>query len=617
MAKRYYTTTKSGEEVEVDEILAKQLVAQGKKKVEDFEIEEYESPSEMRSRAKSEYETDVRNLENQANIEKYGAFFPRAARSETIPQMIGGGVLDIASAPGRFAVGAVAGTGAKLGGGEFFETYNDVASRPGVDPNTNLGSQIIEGAVKDPFAIPIAFTGGLAARILPKIPGVASVIAKSPKLGSALLHGVAGGIENIIAGGIERGVDPNKKMWDPEAMAWEGGLGTILGGAGKAGADWLKGLGNTDIGRALLKKTSQNKLVIGKDGQLAAMIKEGYGVDVVNPNTKRIDEEKLGRFLVEQSRGDNAIAQSKYTRVPQWITNQKELVGEELGDLRELASSGKLPEKLKKQDEPSVADELISEALGKSTKTTDIEPQRLNIDDLMERARQSVTQGTGNRRNIISESQIKDFYNDIYDILPETGISFDPVTGVTTRDHARQLDPVQLQQLNEFLYNAGKESSLKYHPSKEQYATELRQLISDEQKKILDNYESRNIPAKYSSLIDLETRAVTSPVLNPNRPSFFQGGVMATGARGVGSLASKAGELPTAGIVGKRTAKEFLQSAIRTPSRTPEQSQESERNVFMKLKPADQRVFARAQDRLRFDPNDREARQILDSYMIR
>jgi len=617
MAKRYYTTTKSGEEVEVDEILAKQLVAQGKKKVEDFEIEEYESPSEMRSRAKSEYETDVRNLENQANIEKYGAFFPRAARSETIPQMIGGGVLDIASAPGRFAVGAVAGTGAKLGGGEFFETYNDVASRPGGDPNTNLGSQIIEGAVKDPFAIPIAFTGGLAARILPKIPGVASVIAKSPKLGSALLHGVAGGIENIIAGGIERGVDPNKKMWDPEAMAWEGGLGTILGGAGKAGADWLKGLGNTDIGRALLKKTSQNKLVIGKDGQLAAMIKEGYGVDVVNPNTKRIDEEKLGRFLVEQSRGDNAIAQSKYTRVPQWITNQKELVGEELGDLRELASSGKLPEKLKKQDEPSVADELISEALGKSTKTTDIEPQRLNIDDLMERARQSVTQGTGNRRNIISESQIKDFYNDIYDILPETGISFDPVTGVTTRDHARQLDPVQLQQLNEFLYNAGKESSLKYHPSKEQYATELRQLISDEQKKILDNYESRNIPAKYSSLIDLETRAVTSPVLNPNRPSFFQGGVMATGARGVGSLASKAGELPTAGIVGKRTAKEFLQSAIRTPSRTPEQSQESERNVFMKLKPADQRVFARAQDRLRFDPNDREARQILDSYMIR
>lgn len=40
MAKRYFTTTKSGEEVEVDQDIARELVALGKKKPEDFEIEE-------------------------------------------------------------------------------------------------------------------------------------------------------------------------------------------------------------------------------------------------------------------------------------------------------------------------------------------------------------------------------------------------------------------------------------------------------------------------------------------------------------------------------------------------------------------------------------------------
>lgn len=646
MTKRYYTTTKTGEEVEVDEALAKQLVAQGKKQPSDFQIEEDEitpstqsvsSPSayasEMRDRAKSDYEEEVRNLKNQETQEKYGMYFPRTVKAETFPQALGAAVLDASSLPGRAIAAGIGGlaTGAGekfIGNGEFLnpalEEAQQIMSRKGGNEYRGFIPQMAESIVKDPFLIPTLATGGIVG-MSSKIPHFAEiagkVLMKSPKLISTAGHGLAAGLENIIGGIAERGVDPSAKTFDKSEMITEGVLGGILGSAGHAGEEWLRGLGDTDIGRALIKKITPSKLEAGAGKKLAEMINEGYGETITRDKSELLDPKKLGKFLSEKSsQPDEFLPDSKYTRIPEWIETQKEKIGNEIGE-KQRGLTGERIEITKDNfdDAMSVIPEIDQPNIMRTFRTNPDAiqtyegraPTLTELEDLIKAANKKTMIGKSGRENIVSQQEIQNFLNDVYDLLPTKSESYNPSTGLFDRIHDTQLDPIQLQQLNKFLYNAGKESSLKYHPSKEQFATELRKLISGIQSDILrKNYgpEAAKLPKQYAALADLDKYAKTSPILNPDRPSVFEGGIIKGIGRGTMGLASQIAESQPI----RRWTKAGIQSAIRSPERTQNAPAEQAR-FYQSLSSADQRAFMRATEALRFNPNDPEALAILNS----
>lgn len=603
MTKRYYTTTKSGEEVEVDEILAKQLVAQGKKKVEDFEIEEYESPSEMRSRAKSEYETDVAAIKQQDVMDRQNqnpimsSIYPRASKAENVAQMFGGGVLDVTSLPGRAAAaligGAATGLGEKfIGDGEFLNPALDEASqifgRKGGNEYAGFVPRMAESIVKDPLMPVTISTGGLMAGIGKLAP---KLVSKSP----AIVNAIASGLENVGIGALERGVDPNEKAGDISQISSDFTLGGLIGGVGHKGSEWLKGFGDTDIGRAILKKITPTKLQAGESTKLGKLIEEGFGVDVIDPKTGRPDAKKLGAWLAEQSRGSDILAESKYTRIPEWISNERAAVGNELGNIRKNLG------KLDVEFDPKTGNAIITE------------PMKTNILKEIGLIDKQFSNPLDGETTLLSWPEIGKFKQEIGELLPNGVLKKDLITGESKYDKDWNLTPNQLQQLNEFLYNAGKESSLKYHPSKEQYAVELRKRISDIQQEILRSTKNDpTLPKKYAALKDLETLALKTSVLNPDRPAFFDGGVAATIGRGGKSLGAMAGELP---VPAKRTAKEFfLQAQVRSESRTKKAPQD-EAKFYQSLSSADQRVFMRAKELLRFNPSDTTALKTIENLV--
>jgi len=600
-----------------------------------YAVPESPSPSpyalEMRNKAKSDYEAEVRNLKNQANIENYGALFPRATKSETIPQMLGGAILDATSLPGRTVAagigGLFTGLGEKiLGNGEFLNPALDEAaqimSRKGGNEYQGFIPQMAESIVKDPFLIPTIATGGIAGGVskLPKLIKMAEpLIAKSPKLISTAGHGLAAGLENIIGGIAERGVDPTAKTFDKSEMITEGVLGSILGSAGHAGAEWLRGLGDTDIGRALIKKITPTKL-IGKEGQLIGkLIKEGFDADVVKPN-KELDAKKLGKFLSEQSSQPKAfLPDSKYTRIPEWIETNRGQVGADIGGYRKLLSGEKV--KVTPENIGDFPEDFQIQAMRIQKRNPDAaihyqenEPKLTDLQALIDEAKRKVSVGESGRENIISESEIRNFImNDIKDLLPSIRENFNPETLRFDKDVAAdtKLDPTQLQQLQEFLYNAGKESSPKYHPSKEEFAKELRKLISNTQSDLFKKHispEAALLPKQYAALTHLEELGKKSPILNPDRPSVFEGGIIKGVGRGAMGLASQIAESRPI----RRTTKEGIQAAVRAPERTQNAPEEHAR-FYQSLSSADQRVFMRAVEALRFDPNDKEALAILNS----
>ena len=162
--KRYYTTDKNGEEVEVTREVAKQLISMGKKSASDFTIEE---DVEQKSSA-PEKQKQAEPKEQPGTAERItGSLFPRtleaAKRGEEFPLI--SGIADAASLPGR-AVAAGLGTFAAGSDIGFKGIGAEMASRMAQTRSNAdfLPTRIAEDVVRDPLLL-IA-------------PGVSSVVGK-------------------------------------------------------------------------------------------------------------------------------------------------------------------------------------------------------------------------------------------------------------------------------------------------------------------------------------------------------------------------------------------------------------------------------------------------------
>ncbi len=599
MTKRYYTTTKSGEEVEVDEILAKQLVAQGKKKVEDFEIEEYESPSETQIttpvQSKPEYAKDWLQKKNPTVIE---TIFPRASKEGTnIVQKAFGGLLDVTSIPGRTVASVIGAAGSKLGGADFSESFTDIMSNPAGDPNTNIGSQLIEGMVKDPFLPVMAATGVGIAPYLTKLP--ASVAA-----------GVGGGIENLIAGAIERGVDPNQKIYDPGAAGLEFTLGTIFGAGGRKLAQTLKGASNIDIGNAILNTFTPTQRQTGRPGKLATLIEQGWGKDAkITREDRTIDPELLGKFLSEQSFPKKGIfpGESKLQRIPNWIRSESAKTGQEIERMTDEMSEAMSGLEGHVED---IARRLES---GRDPFSGPTEKNRENVIAIFDK----LIADKKAKGELYSRQEAESLKRAIQDYLQPTGeklvniesLRYEPV-------FEENLTPKQLKTINDFLYTEAKDHLTKGRHTREELAGTMREQISDIRQGQYEKYygdKAPLLPKQYAALMDLDVLATKSPEINPQirKNQFNSPPLTLQAARGLRSAGEQFAEarIPAGKVMGIPTREIGLldlalqsgQAVTREPSRS-------------NLTAADQRIIARAQDIRRFNPNDPGALSILRSY---
>ncbi len=116
MAKRYFTTDKIGDTVEVDQELARQLVAQGKKTPADFEIEDDGQPAAP-APATTAPPKEVGSLEAIAP-----SFLSASQGGQGYAGRTWGAAKDLLSLPLRTVAGAGSALGTALGGGSIDES---------------------------------------------------------------------------------------------------------------------------------------------------------------------------------------------------------------------------------------------------------------------------------------------------------------------------------------------------------------------------------------------------------------------------------------------------------------------------------------------------------------
>lgn len=162
--KRYYTTTKTGESVEVPQDLAKQLVKMGKKKPEDFEIEDApDAPAEPAAPAAPVAPTQAVQAPQEQKVPTLlEAVFPRSTSPEARAD---GGWMeppramlrfgsDLASGPGRFLRATVGPQSEDekqtAGAGNLFLKSLAQTELP---EGTNIGNRLTYGLAMDPAAV--------------------------------------------------------------------------------------------------------------------------------------------------------------------------------------------------------------------------------------------------------------------------------------------------------------------------------------------------------------------------------------------------------------------------------------------------------------------------------
>lgn len=162
--KRYYTTTKTGESVEVPQDLAKQLVKMGKKKPEDFEIEDVpDAPAEPAAPAAPVAPTQAVQAPQEQKVPTLlEAIFPRSTSPEARAD---GGWMeppramlrfgsDLASGPGRFLRATVGPQSEDekqtAGAGNLFLKSLAQTELP---EGTNIGNRLTYGMLMSPAAV--------------------------------------------------------------------------------------------------------------------------------------------------------------------------------------------------------------------------------------------------------------------------------------------------------------------------------------------------------------------------------------------------------------------------------------------------------------------------------
>lgn len=262
MAKRYFTTDKTGDTVEVDQELARQLVAQGKKTHADFEIEDDGQPAAP-APATTAPPKEVGSLEAIAP-----SFLSASQGGQGYAGRTWGAAKDLLSLPLRTVAGAGSAIGTALGGGSADESgraFMGGMSSPVESAQEAYGSTpavqkllanplMYAGMAQDPKTVPLAALGGTG--MGPIAQGL---------IGSTAAYGQRR-VDEAVSGS-STGYSPTKSELLPLAL----GIGVgALPGSGRA----LQNAGNSMFRKMVKPVTKeveglQDALAAGKLPQLA------------------------------------------------------------------------------------------------------------------------------------------------------------------------------------------------------------------------------------------------------------------------------------------------------------------------------------------------------------
>lgn len=485
-------------------------------------------------------------------------------------------ILDVASIPGREVAAGVAGLatglGSLVGGTSVPEAIKsgastgfDVFGRKGGDVNAPGISQFAESIIKDPLlAVPGIGELKFGAKVLPKIAN------------PAVREGIWQAAQNLGYGLAENVASPERSIGqDLIAPTLAGG---VIGAGATGVSNLLESLGRTTAGRALLKKFTPSELRAGLPERLSSQIKLGYGVDVTD-GKGNIDPNKLAGFLDTQTR---KMEGSRAERWPDYLQSESENIGKQLGEKYKAGSvsrfnkEGPNPEAQRINVEP-IMDKLYSEMFPRA-KAVDNVAQSIADRDAIRNYMEDI-------KNNLLPKRIYTQYSKLVNENIEKGMSkeaaenaafesfigtsgpketemFSPVVnelGDPIVIPETNLTPMQVKDLNRYLFNAAKENSPKYHPSTEDFAASLRAKLSDEQKKLLG--EQGNLMPRYSALEQLRELSQKSNYFNPERPTtFFQGAretISKLPTQKIGTVASGVTKIGKAGVRAMSRTPEF------------------------------------------------------------
>lgn len=488
-------------------------------------------------------------------------------------RMIASVPLDIASLPGRAAASLGAGIGDLIKGNyeDIPKTVHDVISRPGANPENSGLSQFAESTIKDPFLIPSMFipvAGITRAGSIPKALAIGAGIGAGTNLGLGLAENIADTKRTIGQDLLSTGI-----------------AGGLAGGLGSGVEELASAIGRTPTARAILKKFTPSEVRANQPEQLANAIKKGWDVDV-RDNSGNIDAVKLGKFLDKQSSEFGGSRQNAYQ---DYVDAALKSEGSKIGLLR--------AEKIKEQQKTVPLDELLTQAETGKLENKILDPDR-NA-KLIDAAKKATMYNEFGERRPVSEEAINDFIDEL------SSLGFTRTVG----EGELPMNDRQLAELNTYIFNAAKETSPKYHPSKEQFAAELRKRISDELSKTTGKEGSR-----YSALKTLQDKMSVSKHFNPDRPATFGQGIRETASEILPDM-RKVTRFATAGArhVGKTKPEEI---PTQTETNLPEPSGTVDfRNEFMKIKDRQTLNAAmRALDAWRQNPNDSTVLETLKQY---
>jgi len=548
----------------------------------------------LRAKAKSDYENETQST-YFGDVVKLAT--PRKYEAEGAVQKGIASLLDLGSFPGRTVAGLTAGLAKGLATKDWEEglqTASDIMGRKS-SPEGSGVLGFVEDVVKDPL-LPIAATAipGAIAKGVGGIGKVGEWVASHPKTAA----GLAAGLGNLAIGGTERWVDPTREVIEPGTMAVEGTLGFGLGSGARGLSQIIDNLGTSEIGRAILRKITPTELKVGLPDRLAAVIKDGYGVDITENG--KVDARKLGQFLSDRSVD---VKGSKIERIPEWISSEKTRSGEAWNKILAEASEDlrlKEQKRLQKSEQSGVDEQLAAMDLP----TAQYSNPLVLLNDIVAKKKSS--------GELFSMPEATKLAEDLKEIMPHDILTHDRKLPV--------LNAKQMSELMSYLYNEGREMSPKYHKTRDELATELRERLVKGQENIVGE-QNRKSARQYSAMSELENLTAKSNYFNPDRPSsFFQG---------IKSEVSRAIPEKTSPI-----AKEVIQSMIRRGSRKEGQSpsfngsrESNQSEIYSsaidslyasgKLSDADRRVAQRQLDALRFNPNDTQAKATLDSLTKR
>lgn len=575
-----------------------------------------ETSDEMRARAKSEFATDMeeQRLAEEESIKSSPAYniakmlSPRVTENtlndKNLARNLVGGIFDAGSLPGRTLGGAAAGLGAGIG--DYYSNKDlgqalsvaganmqDFMSTKGSDKSQGFFSALPEDIVKDPLAIPSLMIPG-GSQIVSKIgPRAAEFVASKAKYVKPIAEGISQGTQNLFAGLGERFADKNQ---DGSALQ-DFGFGAIFGGGGNKAGDLMSQLGNTEIGRQILKKLTPTEKLSGGGNKLSTLIREGYGIDITD-GKQNIDPNKLGKFLSEQSVPSDILSfQTPRSRITDYIESERGKTGKLLGDIIKSEEFPKI----------NIGDKLT--ALEARYRGETGSPE---INDILREA--GIETADPNEQKIYNREELESYINEIRGLLPRPKTILDDSYKIIPQPipYKKEVTGPQAQELRDFLYNDEKPTSLRYVPTKGMVAGELRKEISEDIGRGMDVVQpgSSKLNKQFAAMKELEKLTDKSAYFSPDRPAWMPQGIVA----GVFDAGKQAARVLAEKPAIQKSAKAVIQSLIRSENRKDNDNTAILPDSSKEFTAADNRIINRAVEALRFNPNDKSAQAILRSY---